>query len=80
MTHRESHVQVGRQPGVGEIVIVKDDHLPRRAWKLAKIREFIFSRDGLIRSVKIQLPNRKVISRSINYLFPFSMIILEEMN
>ena len=51
------------------MVIVKDDYLPHRAWKLAQNKQFIFNKNGLIRSIKIQLPNKTVISRTINHLF-----------
>ena len=55
-----------RQPKIGEIVLVKDDNLPCRAWKIAKIKPFIFSKDKQIRSVKIQLPNKSILDRAIN--------------
>ena len=55
LVHRNKQMQLKRQPRVGEIVIVKDEHTPRRAWRLAKIREFIYSKDGKIRSAKICL-------------------------
>ena len=58
---------------MGEVVVVKDDYLPRGVWKLALIKEFIFGKDGLIRSVRIQLPNKIIISRAINHLFPLEI-------
>ena len=48
------------------MVIVRDDHTPRRVWRLA---ELIFSKDGLTRSAKIQLPNKNIVSRAINHLY-----------
>ena len=38
---------------------------PCRAWRLAQIKELIFSRDGLIRLAKIQLPDNNIISGAI---------------
>ena len=58
LSHRESRSQILRQPKIGEIVLVKDDNVPRRTWKLAIIKEFILSRDRQIRSAIVQLPNR----------------------
>ena len=55
------------------MVIVRDDHTPCRAWRLAQIEELIFSKDGLIQSVKIQLPNRNIISPAINHLYPLEI-------
>ena len=53
LTHKKTKSQILRHPKIGEIVIVKDDNLPRRAWKLAQIKDYIFSRDGHIRSAVI---------------------------
>ena len=39
---------------------------------MALIKEYILSKDGQIRSVIIQLPNKQV-SRAINHLFPFEI-------
>ena len=73
LRHKGVHSQLNRWPKLGEVVVVKDDHLPRGAWKLALIKEFIFGKDGLIRSVRIQLPNKTIISRAINHLFPLEI-------
>ena len=61
LAHKGPRSQVKRQPKIGEIVLVKDDNLPRRAWKIAKIKSFIFSKDKQIRAVKIQLPNKSIL-------------------
>ena len=34
---------------------------------------YILSKDGQIRSLIIQLPNRQLISRAINHLFPLEI-------
>ena len=44
-----------------------------QAWKLALIKEYILSKDGEIRSVIIQLPNKQLVSRAINHLFPLEI-------
>ena len=58
---------------MGEIVLVREDNVPRRVWKLAKIKQFIFSKDGQIRSVIIILPNKYEVSRAINQLSPLEI-------
>ena len=73
MVHKESRSQVVRQPQIGEVVIVRDDYVPRRSWKLARIEQSIFSKDGLIRSAKIKLPNKNIVSRPVNHLFPLEI-------
>ena len=71
--HKGSHLEISRQPKVGEIVILQDENMPRRTWKLALIKEFIHSKDGQIRSVKIELPNKQVLSRAISHLYPLEI-------
>ena len=73
LSHKKQQSQISRQPKIGEIVLVKEDSLPRRAWKLALIKEYILSKDGEIRSVIIQLPNKQLVSRAINHLFPLEI-------
>ena len=73
LSHKKQQSQISRQPKIGEIVLVKEDSLPRRAWKLALIKEYILSKDGEIHSVIIQLPNKQLVSRAINHLFPLEI-------
>ena len=53
--------------------MVKDDNVLCRMWKLALIKEYSLSKDGQIRSVIIQLPNKQLVSRAINHLFPLEI-------
>ena len=73
LSHKKQRSQISRQPKIGEIVLVKEDSLPRRAWKLTLIKEYILSKDGEIRSIIIQLPNKQLVSRAINHLFPLEI-------
>ncbi|CAG2200461.1 unnamed protein product [Mytilus edulis] len=57
-------------PIVGDVVIIKDN-LPRGVWKLGRLVQLIHSNDGEIRSAKVVLSSRKVISRPLNLLYPF---------
>ena len=50
----ESRSQISRQPKIGEIILVKDQNVLRRMWKLALIKHHILNKDGQIRSVIIQ--------------------------
>ena len=58
---REVHAHISKiSPGdsnsqisVGEIVIVKDEHLPRGLWKLGIVQEVMKGRDGLTRAVVV---------------------------
>ena len=73
LTHKGPRSQVKRQPKIGEIVIIKDDNLPRRTWKLGRIKSHIFSKDNQIRAVKVQLPNKNILDRAINHLYPLEI-------
>ena len=42
-------------------------------WKMASINEYSFNKDGEIYSVIIQSPNKQLVSRAINHLFPLEM-------
>lgn len=53
-------------------MLVKDE-IPRGCWKLAKIVSLASSRDGEIRSAKIQLPSGQVIGRPLNLLYPLEI-------
>lgn len=44
---------------VNDIVIIKDDNLPRNQWQLGRVIETIQSGDGLVRRVKVQVGEKK---------------------
>ena len=50
---RQKWTRPRRDAKIGDIVIVKDENLPRNQWSLARISEVIPSTDGLIRKVKL---------------------------
>ena len=76
---REKHIlkmrpikgEVTRIPRVGEVVIIKEEGLPRGRWKLAKIKNLIKSElDGLIRAVNLVMANGKTIKRPVRFIYP----------
>lgn len=52
----------------GDIVLVIDDQCHRSFWKLARVTEADASRDGLVRSVKVQLADRSILHRPVQKL------------
>ena len=42
----------------GDLVILKDDNIPRNCWKLARVAETYPDEDGLVRKVKMAVANR----------------------
>ena len=54
---RERHKIVnGKQKQIkkGDIVLIKDDNLPRNLWKLGKVLDTIQGRDGVIRGATLR--------------------------
>ena len=49
--------------------MIKED-LPRGTWKIGKIIDLPVSYDGQIRSAKIMLPSKRLIIRTINFVYP----------
>ena len=61
-----------RNVRVGDIVIIKEDDIPRNKWKLSKVLEVFQDSDGLVRRAKIQTGKRlnkmSIIERPIQKL------------
>lgn len=45
---------------VGDIVIVKEEEIPRNEWKLARVLEVRKDNDGLVRKATIQIGEQKL--------------------
>ena len=73
LQHRNPRSTAKTKPKVGEVVLVKDEDVPRGHWKLGKIVRLIESRDGSVRAAQLLLPNRSVINRSVSHLFPLEI-------
>lgn len=54
---------------IGSVVVVKEDNLPPLSWKLARITELHSGRDGLVRTVTINISG-KTFKRSLKSLYP----------
>ena len=55
---RQRWVKPQRNLAVGDIVVVKDDHLPRNEWKLARVEQTLPSDDGFVRKVVLAMGTR----------------------
>ena len=63
--------------GVGDVVLMKDDNVPRNQWPLAKVVECNTSSDQHVRSAKLLLGNQKGPQKSNHYLVrPVSKLIV----
>ena len=56
-----------RIPKLGQVVLIKDEKLPRRNWKLGRIMDVkVSNRDGKIREVTVQCLSKKAQNAEIN--------------
>ena len=62
---------------VGDVVIVKDEHLPRSHWKLGVIQEVLTGRDGRTRAavIKVAASDQRysILRRLIQLLYPLEI-------
>ncbi|MCP4457065.1 MAG: DDE-type integrase/transposase/recombinase, partial [Cytophagales bacterium] len=72
--------RVARQyaPEEGSVVLLKEENVPRAAWKLGRVSKLISSHDGAVRSAEVTLPNKKKYRRPINLLYPLELHDKEE--
>ncbi len=63
-----------RSPTIGEVFPAKDADRPRGAWKMGRIMEINISKDKEIRSAKVKLPSKRLVSRPINPLYPLEIL------
>ena len=71
--HRSVKNQTSSLPQVGQVVIIKDDKMPRRMWKLGRIEKLVTSKDGRIRTADVYLPGNRHVQRALNMLYPMEL-------
>ena len=79
LIHKGPRVQVQRRPRINEVVLIDDSNLSRGNWQLGKIIELNAGNDGNIRSVKVQLGNRNIITRPVSLIYPLEIEANEEL-
>ena len=73
MNYRQKWNTQRRNVKVGDIVLLKDDEVPRMEWPLAVVIETQESNDGLIRRVKIKV-GTKTSDGKKGYLYKPSIL------
>uniref|UniRef100_A0A914WWH6 Integrase catalytic domain-containing protein n=1 Tax=Plectus sambesii TaxID=2011161 RepID=A0A914WWH6_9BILA len=72
-SHKGPRIHATTLPKLEEVVLIKEEGTPRGIWKLGKIIELKKGRDGETRSAKVILPNKTIINRPINLLYPLEI-------
>jgi hypothetical protein len=72
-THHGQKRHVRSHPVVGEIVLVRDEDIPRGSWKIARVQRLHNSSDGKVRAAEIMLPFGRIINRTVNFLYPLEI-------
>ena len=67
---RQRRVRDHSLPAVGDIIIAKDDHLPRAAWSLGRITQLYLSADNEIRSASIRVPSGRTNKHPLCLIYP----------
>lgn len=50
-----------------DVVLVADNESPRTTWPIARVLEAVVGREGITRSIKVQLPDRKILTRAAQH-------------
>ena len=63
--------EVRRKPTIGDVVVVKDEGLPRGKWKLARIIGLIKGEvDGIERAANLKFSSGRTAKRPLKFIFP----------
>ena len=73
MYHHNQKNQIDNTPQVVQVVIIKDEKLPRHMWKLGRIERLISGNDGNVHTADICLPGNRHMQRSVNILYPLEL-------
>ena len=76
--HKAVKGQISAIPKKGQVVIIKEDNIPRAVWKIGKIEKVFKGLDDRVRTAEVRLPNNKYVLRAINQLYPMEVPNLED--
>ena len=76
--NKNSQSKQNRLVSVGDVVVVRDDQLPRGRWRLGVIVEVMRGRDGVIRAASVRVAvsgerRQSVLKRPIQLLYPLEI-------
>ncbi|KHJ86132.1 hypothetical protein OESDEN_14127 [Oesophagostomum dentatum] len=78
----QSRIRQGRSsprtPQVSDVVLVADKNVPRGQWHLGVITEVRSDKNGIPRSAVVRMSNGKLLSRSLNHLYPLEITAADQ--
>ena len=57
--YRKSKSSTKQEISVGDVVLIKEDLLPRNRWRLGRVKELVIGRDGFIRGAKLATTSKE---------------------
>ncbi len=70
---RQQRCLAKESPEKGAVILIEEDNMPKAGWKMGRIKSLIKSSDNKIRAANVELPNKKVIQRSLKFLYPLEV-------
>ena len=71
--HKGGRTRIDRIPKEGEVILLREEGIPRGSWKLARVVKLINSADTRVRAAEIQLANGIKLRRTVNFLIPLEI-------
>ena len=62
MQERQKWTKPRKNLQVNDVVIIKEDDVPRNQWRVCRVVEGLPDEDGLVRKVKLEVGNRNLAS------------------
>ncbi|KAK6760056.1 hypothetical protein RB195_021539 [Necator americanus] len=62
-----------KSPKIGDVVIIRQENIPRSNWPLGLILQLNTSKDGMSRSARIRTGKKTIVERSIKHLVPLEI-------
>ncbi len=80
LCHKQAKGSVDLQPRIGDIVLIHDDMRSRGQWKMGKVVSIYpdHNDESVIRAADVLLPNRTIIKRPLNLLYPMELSEIQE--
>lgn len=79
LSHKHGRSIVRREPQAGDIVHVFQEDAPKGSWPIGKILSLKDSRNGFVRTARVQVHNGAVLNRAVCHLYPLEIQSQDEL-